>query len=331
MKILLVFICVALFATSCVTTKKYKALEAHCTSTQDSLRLALASNYKDLINIQERHSQLETESVTLRADSASKNRTILNLSLENTELKKLNENLNTKQTKLVQQSAIESRKMLEELQTARTVLQKREDALDSIRLSLELERKNLNKIRNELGIKNDEILIKNKQLADMEELLRRKDSAAIALRTKIEKALVGFEGQGLTIEQRDGKIYVLLDEALLFKVGKSDVSEKGQEALKKLAVVLEQNTDINITVEGHTDNTGGEKLNWDLSTKRALAISYILLDNSKINGKRITVAGRGQFSPIDNTNTAAGRAKNRRSEIILTPDLQELYNIIQSK
>lgn len=331
MKKLFIIISCAIALSSCVSTKKYKALEAHCTSTQDSLRLALASNTKDLINLQERHTKLETESITLRADSASKNRTISNLNLENTELKKLNENLNAKQTKLVQQSAIESRKMLEELQTARAVLQKREDALDSIRISLETERKNLDKIRKELGIKDDEILKKNKQLADMEEILRRKDSAAIALRSKIERALVGFEGQGLSIEQRDGKIYVLLDEALLFKVGKSDVSEKGQEALKKLAIVLEQNPDINITVEGHTDNTGGEKLNWELSTKRSLAISYILLDNSKISGKRITVAGRGQFSPIDNSNTSTGRAKNRRSEIILTPDFQELFNIIQSK
>jgi chemotaxis protein MotB len=331
MKKIFLFVCVGFVITSCVSTKKYKALQDNCTSIQDSLRLELAANTKELIGLRERHLKLESESVALRADSASKNRTINNLTLENVELKKLNENLNAKQTKLVQQAALESRKMLEELQAARAILQKREDALDSIKLSLETERKALDKIRKELGIKNDEILIKNKQLADMEELLRRKDSAAVALRTKIQKALVGFEGQGLTIEQRDGKIYVLLDEALLFKVGKSDVSEKGQEALKKLATVLEQNPDINITVEGHTDNTGGEKLNWELSTKRALAISYILLDNSKINGKRITVAGRGQFSPIDNSNTTAGRAKNRRSEIILTPDLQELYNIIQNK
>ena len=324
MKKVLVFLLSGILFTSCVTSKKFKALESSCNQTQDSLRLALASTSKENINLEIRNERLSQESVALRADSTSKNRQIINLTQQNSDLKQLNENLSAKQSKLIQQSTIESQKMLEELQSAREILQKREDALDE-------ERKNLDKIRKELGIKDDEILLKNKQLADMEELVRKKDSATVALRTKIEKALIGFEGQGLTIEQRNGKIYVLLDEALLFKVGQSDVGDKGQEALKKLAAVLEQNPDINITVEGHTDITGGEKLNWQLSSKRALAISYILLDNSKIAGKRITVSGRGQYVPIDNANTTEARAKNRRSEIILTPDLQELYNIIQGK
>jgi chemotaxis protein MotB len=329
MKKALIFLMTGIFFTSCVSMKKYQALESSCTQTQDSLRLALNASNKEKTNLNSLNTTLEKDVVDLRADSSSKNRQITNLSLNNSELKQLNENLTAKQSKLIQQSAVESQKMMEELQLARTVLQIREDALDSVQLSLETERKNLNKIRQELGIKDDEILIKNKQLADMEELVRKKDSATVALRTKIEKALVGFQGQGLTIEQRNGKIYVLLDEALLFKTGQSDVGDKGQEALKKLAVVLEQNPDINITVEGHTDNTGGDKLNWQLSTKRSLAISYILLDNSKIEGKRITVSGKGQYSPIDPANTVEARAKNRRSEIILTPDLQELYNIIQ--
>jgi len=331
MKKYLVYIAFGVILSSCVSIKKHKALENSCLQTQDSLRLALTALIKNNNGLEERNANLQQDVVTLRADSTSKNRQISNLTLQNNELKQLNTNLAAKQDKLIQQSTNESKKMMEELQNARTVLQKREDALDSTQASLIEERKNLDKIRKELGIKNDEILLKNKQLADMEEVIRRKDSATVALRAKIEKALIGFEGQGLTIEQRNGKIYVLLDEALLFKVGQSDVSDKGTDALKKLAVVLEQNPDINITVEGHTDNTGGESLNWQLSTKRALAISFILTGNSKIDGKRITVSGRGQFSPIDNTNTVQGRAKNRRSEIILTPDLQELYNIIQGK
>ena len=175
------------------------------------------------------------------------------------------------------------------------------------------------------------VLVRTQQIAEMEEVLRKKDSATVALRSKIEKALNGFEGQGLNITHRDGKIYLVLDESLLFSVGKSDVAPKGQEVLKNLASVLAQNPDINIQIEGHTDNTGGTKINWELSTKRALAISQILLDNSNIDGKRITVSGRGQYCPIDNSNTAEGRAKNRRSEIILTPDLQELYDILNTK
>ena len=117
---------------------------------------------------------------------------------------------------MIKQQAEESKKTLAELQSAREKLQNREDELDSMQMSLEQERKSLDKIRQELGIKNDEILLKNKQIADMEEVLRKKDSTTLALHNKIEKALKGFEGQGLNIAQRDGKIYLVLDESSLF-------------------------------------------------------------------------------------------------------------------
>ena len=298
---------------------------------KDSLQWEINNCRKHLAKSTALEEKLEKNVVSLRADSLSKKRQIENLTSQNAELKQLNANLTNKQSAMIKQQAAESKKTLEELQAAREKLQTREDELDSIQLSLEQERKNLDKIRAELGIKDNEILAKNKQIAEMEEILRKKDSATVALRNKIEKALKGFEGQGLNIAQRDGKIYLVLDESLLFSVGKSDVAPKGLEVLKNLATVLEQNQDINIEIEGHTDNTGGAKINWELSTKRALAISQILLDNSKIDGKRITVSGRGQYCPVDESNTPEARAKNRRSEIILTPDLQELYDILNSK
>lgn len=331
MKKILIFALSSVLISSCVSNKKYNELAACKQLSIDSLTSVLYICQKNLSETTTLEEELETKVVALRADSLSKKRQIENLTLENAELKQLNTNLSNKQSAMIKQQAEESKKTLAELQSAREKLQNREDELDSIQLSLEQERKNLDKIREELGIKDNEILLKNKQIADMEEILRKKDSTTLALRTKIEKALVGIAGQGLNIEQRDGKIYLVLDESLLFSVGKSEIATKGQEVLKNLAVVLEQNPDINITIEGHTDNTGGAKINWELSTKRALAISQILLDNSKIEGKRITVAGRGQYCPVDNTNTAEGRAKNRRSEIILTPDLQELYDILNTK
>lgn len=331
MRKIFVFALCAAVLSSCVSQKKYNELANNCQTTKDSLYNELAicnSNLKKTTALEE---QLEKNVVSLRADSLSKKRQIENLTSQNAELKQLNANLTNKQSAMMKQQAAESKKTLEELQIAREKLQNREDELDSIQLSLEQERRNLDKIRQELGIKDNEILAKNKQIAEMEEILRKKDSATIALRSKIEKALNGFEGQGLNITHRDGKIYLVLDESLLFSVGKSDVAPKGQEVLKNLATVLAQNPDINIQIEGHTDNTGGTKINWELSTKRALAISQILLENSSIDGKRITVSGRGQYCPVDNTNTAEGRAKNRRSEIILTPDLQELYDILNTK
>ncbi len=331
MKKILIFALSTVLISSCVSQKKYNEFASRSSLSIDSLTSVLEICKKNLNETTMLEEELETKVVALRADSLSKKRQIENLTLENAELKQLNTNLSNKQSAMIKQQAEESKKTLAELQSAREKLQNREDELDSIQLSLEQERKNLDKIRQELGVKDNEILLKNKQIADMEEILRKKDSTTLALRTKIEKALVGIAGQGLNIEQRDGKIYLVLDESLLFSVGKSEIATKGQEVLKNLAVVLEQNPDINITIEGHTDNTGGAKINWELSTKRALAISQILLDNSKIEGKRITVAGRGQYCPVDEANTPEARAKNRRSEIILTPDLQELYDILNTK
>ncbi len=330
MKKVLLFSLVAIIFASCVTQKKYDALNKNCETTKDSLYVALAGIQKDISDLEQRNEKLNTDVVKLRTDTSSLHRQVTNLDLQVKELKELNTNLTEKQSNLMKQNAIESKNMLEALQFAREDLQKREDALDSVRVNLELERANLDKIRKELGIKNDEILEKNRKIAEMEELIHRKDSLSNALKTKVKNALVGFEGQGLSIEERDGKIYVLLDESLLFSVGKSDVAVKGQEALKKLADVLAQNTDIDIMIEGHTDNTGGSAINWKLSTQRALAISQILLNNSEIEGKRITVAGRGQYVPIDTADTQEARAKNRRSEIILTPDLKELYDLINN-
>ena len=329
-KIAFFTLCVALLG-SCVSKKQYNDMLTRNQYDKDSLQWEINNCRKHLAKSTALEEKLEKNVISLRADSLSKKRQIENLTSQNAELKQLNANLTNKQSAMIKQQAAESKKTLEELQAAREKLQTREDELDSIQLSLEQERKNLDKIRAELGIKDNEILAKNKQIAEMEEILRKKDSATVALRNKIEKALKGFEGQGLNIAQRDGKIYLVLDESLLFSVGKSDVAPKGLEVLKNLATVLEQNQDINIEIEGHTDNTGGAKINWELSTKRALAISQILLDNSKIDGKRITVSGRGQYCPVDESNTPEARAKNRRSEIILTPDLQELYDILNSK
>ncbi|MDA3883731.1 MAG: OmpA family protein [Bacteroidales bacterium] len=326
-RIIFIFIA-ALVLSSCVSQKKFQTLQDSSQLTQDSLRTALGHIQKEIFDLQQRNDRLNKDLLTLRADTTSKNRQIQNLLLQVQDLEELNNNLVTKQSRLMQQNAQESRKILEEIQFARRNLQKQQDALDSVRIQLDEERKNLDLIRNELGIKNDEILTKNKKIAEMEEMIRRKDSISNALRMKVKQALVGFEGQGLSIEERNGKIYVLLDEALLFNVGKSDVASKGQEALRKLAEVLAQNPDIDIMVEGHTDNTGGSKRNWELSAERALAISQILLQNTSIEGSRITVAGRGQYMPVDTANTSEARSKNRRSEIILTPDLEELYNLI---
>jgi chemotaxis protein MotB len=168
---------------------------------------------------------------------------------------------------------------------------------------------------------------------ELEAMIKSKDQAANDLKKKLQDALLGFEGKGLTITQKNGKIYVSMDESLLFASGKTNVQPKGVEALKSVAKVLEQNADINVMVEGHTDdvpmNGAGEiKDNWDLSVMRATSVTKIMLNSAKIDAKRITSAGRGEYFPLDPAKTPEARKKNRRTEIILTPKLDELLKVL---
>jgi chemotaxis protein MotB len=164
--------------------------------------------------------------------------------------------------------------------------------------------------------------------------LKSKDSMMNSLKNSVADALIGFKNEGLTVTRKAGRVYVSMDEKLLFPSGSFAINPRGKEALVKLAKLLENKQDINIIVEGHTDTipykaNGNIDDNWDLSAKRATTIVRIFQQNSKINPLRITAAGRGEFLPIESNNTKEGRAKNRRTEIILMPDLDKLYQIVQ--
>ncbi|MBL7917418.1 MAG: OmpA family protein, partial [Bacteroidia bacterium] len=178
-----------------------------------------------------------------------------------------------------------------------------------------------------------QLKLREARVNELEAILKQKDQAAADLKKKLQDALLGFEGKGLTITQKNGKIYVSMDESLLFASGKTNVEPKGVEALKTVAKVLEQNKDINVLVEGHTDDVpmkgaGEIKDNWDLSVMRATSVTKILLSSANIAQSRITAAGRGEFFPLDNAKTPEARKKNRRTEIILTPKLDELLKVL---
>jgi chemotaxis protein MotB len=191
------------------------------------------------------------------------------------------------------------------------------------------------KVNEDLKTSQEALKAREAKLTELQTILARKDSTVKALKTKVTDALLGFQNNGLTVEQKNGKVYVSLEEKLLFASGSISVDAKGAEAIKSLAKVLEQNPDINILVEGHTDNvpyssaSGGIKDNWDLSVLRATSIVRIIIQSSKVNETRLTAAGRGEFFPIDKANTAEARKKNRRTEIILTPKLDELLQILE--
>ena len=149
----------------------------------------------------------------------------------------------------------------------------------------------------------------------------------------MRNALLGFNSDELSVEIKNGKVYVSMSDKLLFKSGSSTVEDKGKEALKLLADVLNKNTDIDILVEGHTDNvpikTAVYKDNWDLSVARATSIVRILTLDHKIAPTRLTASGKGEYFPRADNDTAEGRAKNRRTEIILSPKLEEIMQLLK--
>ncbi len=184
----------------------------------------------------------------------------------------------------------------------------------------------------ELDTKEKLLSEREKALAEMQQIIARQDSITKRLNSILRNALLGFNSDELSVEIKNGKVYVSMSDKLLFKSGSSVVEEKGKEALKLLADVLNKNIDIDILVEGHTDNvpikTPVYKDNWDLSVARATSIVRILSVDYKITPTRMTASGKGEYFPKSDNETAEGRAKNRRTEIILSPKLDELMQLL---
>ncbi len=198
--------------------------------------------------------------------------------------------------------------------------------LEAKEQALATENQRLEKLKRELENRSNRV-------AELEKVISDKDAAMKALKEAISKALTDFEGKGLTVEQRNGKVYVSMENKLLFGSGSWAVGTEGRRAVQQLGSVLGKNPDIAVLIEGHTDNVpyqGNGQLsgNWDLSTKRATAIVNILRENAAINPENLTAAGRGEFAPIATNSTTEGKAKNRRIEVILTPKLDELSRLL---
>jgi chemotaxis protein MotB len=180
----------------------------------------------------------------------------------------------------------------------------------------------------------DDLKKREARLKEVEDILRKRDEATNALKNKLQKALLGFQQSGLSVDIRNGKVYVSLTDKLLFSSGSIIIDEKGKLALQELAKVLKTQPEINISVEGHTDNQrvvnlGQIKDNWDLSVLRATSVVRFLTETEKIENNRITATGKGEYQPIEEGSGADIRSRNRRIEIVLSPKLDELYNLIK--
>jgi chemotaxis protein MotB len=309
-----------LMMTACVTKKKYQELENSKKELEEKLNKKIGDCENQSAEYLGRISELDG-----------------NIAALDNRIGKLHDSLGNCRIKLAEnQDFISSlgdrldeqkKRLAAELDTKNKTLQTKELELNNALAKAEEERIKLENLRKEL-----EKTVARVRVLESE--LSRKDSAVKALKDEIAKALAGFDELDIKVEYRNGKVYVSLAEKLLFKSGSISVDPKGQEALLKLAAALNKKPDVTVTVEGHTDNKpmNGEKIkdNWDLSVLRATSIVRIMTEDGKMSAKRVTASGRGENSPIADNASAEGRAKNRRTEIILTPKLDKIFEILNN-
>lgn len=320
----------AFMATSCVPASKLKKLEAEKSVLETDFERLQSRNTSLEVDNTELAARIQVlESQIRRHEQAllEAQRTVNRVEEKYRKTDELYQNLLKAQNELASGTDREAARILRELQVLQQSLMEKEDRLSQLEQTLNQKRQNLEVLQAEFAEQ-------NARLVELERVLNQKDSVMNGLRTKVAQALYAFDADELTVEMRNGKVYVSLEEKLLFSSGSYRVGAKGTDALKRLAVVLEQNPDIQILIEGHTDNVPVNSTsdlmldNWDLSVKRATSIVRILLAHSSIDPTRLTSAGRGEFMPVADNATAEGKQKNRRTEIILTPRLDELFNLI---
>jgi chemotaxis protein MotB len=315
----------------CVPTQRFKEVSDKSNKLEEERDRLIAENEKVSVENTEmkaveqkqieEHQRYIEDSIRLYQESEM-------LRKEKEKLSRKYDDLLSSHEALLQGNARETTRILNQLQNTQEDLRKKEERLKALDETISNERQDITRLRAELEAR-------NAKLNELERILFRKDSAVNALKEAVSKALLGFEGQGLTVQMKNGKVYVSLDEKLLFRSGSTTVDPKGIQALQKLSKVLESNRDVNIMIEGHTDDvpfTKGASIkdNWDLSVMRATSVVRILLDGTAIDPVRLTAAGHGEFMPVDPSKTSEARTKNRRTEIILTPKLDELLKILET-
>ena len=323
---------ILLFAASCVPTQKYREMENKKMEMNDERDELFASNERltvDNLEMKSKIASIEADLEEIETEQEVVQEEYDKLKGVYDELSRRYDDLRQSQDALLKGHNRETKRLLTELQSAQQGLIEKEDRLRELEDNASQKMVDLERLRAELEAR-------NQRLIELESVMDAKDAQMRALKDAISAALYGFEKEGLSVYTKNGMLYVSMDENLLFQTGSIEVDPRGVEALKTLAGVLENNRDIKINVEGHTDDVpvranASYADNWDLSVKRATSIVRIILDNSTIDPTRLTASGRGEFLPIDNTGTTTARQKNRRTEIILTPRLDELYNLLESR
>lgn len=318
--IIVCFFCTTLLC-SCVPSKKYNELKADYEACQNSLE-----KYKSKsIGCEEENKDLQAQNkiqkkqiADLKEDTTQLGEQYRGLKVQYDKIMETNKVLESKFDELQREGSNESARLIADLEETRIELQRKEDQL--------------NKLEKELIAKQKALRKREKRVDELENMIAKKDEAVSVLKKRIAEALLSFKGKGLSVEQKNGKIYVSLEAKLLFPSGSTTVDDEGKKAVEKLAEALENEKELEVVVEGHTDSdpiqsSKHPENNWELSVLRATAVVEIMTQNSSINPAILSASGRSKYHPLSEEDKAA----NRRIEVIITPNLDKLFEIISQK
>lgn len=314
------YISILALCVSCVPIKKYQDLEENYKQLQEDEKSFKTKAIDAESKLSEYETQLkvmDSEVTGLKEENERVQNDYGKLQAQYDRTTQENEELEKKYAAVLSNGNAETSKLIQDLEKTRIELQKKEDRL--------------NKLEKELNQREKAIQEKEARISELESIIKEQELAVERLRAKIAEALLGFKDKGISVIEKDGKIYVSMEAKLLFASGKTDVNPDGKTALIDLAKVLETTEDIDIVVEGHTDSdamnsSAHPKDNWELSVLRATSVVKIMLGNSAMDPLNITAAGRSEFHPVDPDD----KAKNRRIEIIISPDLSQLFELISA-
>lgn len=323
MKKILICLLAVSALVSCVPAKKFKDLEAKYSRLRKDNRNMSKELSEAKAALEKTKEERDLALVDLDALSNKYNEVSGEYDAAKANLAQLQDSYNALETNSsasIAENSKKNRQLLAELESKQNDLAEKTAALEA-------ERKRLERLQKDLADR-------SARVDELEGLIAAKDAKMRGLKDAISKALTDFEGKGLTVEQRDGKVYVSLENKLLFDSGSWTVGTNGTKAVKQLGSVLADNPEIAVLIEGHTDNvpyggSGNLQGNWDLSAKRATSIVNILRQNKRIDPKNLTAAGRGEYAPVAENDTPENKAKNRRIEVILTPKLDEVKALLQ--